>query len=74
LTPLAAIPLIINISVAIAATKTRLGIQKGFWAAAHEARTDFAMLLGAIFLLIAGAKPLPIDRMLGKVRDNVTGK
>jgi uncharacterized membrane protein YphA (DoxX/SURF4 family) len=66
LTRLAAAPLIIDISVAIATTKIPLGIQKGFWAAVHEARTDFAMLLGAIFLLIVGAGPWSIDRLLRK--------
>jgi putative oxidoreductase len=66
LTRLAAIPLIINISVAIATTKIPLAIQKGFWAAVHEARTDFAMLLGSIFLLIAGAGPWSMDRLFGK--------
>ncbi len=66
LTRLGAIPLIIDISVAIATTKVPLAIQKGFWAAVHEARTDFAMLLGAIFLLIVGAGPWSIDALLGK--------
>ena len=63
LTRLAAIPLIINISVAIATTKVPLGIHKGFWAAVHEGRTDFAMLLGAIFLLIVGAGPWSVDTL-----------
>jgi putative oxidoreductase len=27
----------------------------GFWSMAHEARTDSCMLLGSLFLLIAGA-------------------
>ncbi len=53
-TRLAAVPLVIDISVAIATTKVPLLLHRGFWAMAHEARTDFAMLLGLIFLLIAG--------------------
>jgi uncharacterized membrane protein YphA (DoxX/SURF4 family) len=37
----------------------------GFWGMAHEARTDFCMLLGAIFLLIVGAgKKWSIDAHL----------
>ena len=36
----------------------------GFWGMAHEARTDFAMLLGSIFLLIVGAGALSIDARL----------
>jgi putative oxidoreductase len=55
LTRLATIPLLIDISVAIASTKIPILLKSGFWAAAHEARTDFAMLLGLIFLLIVGA-------------------
>jgi len=49
LTRLAAIPLIINISVAILTTKLPMLLKAGFWPAAHEARTDFCMLLGGIF-------------------------
>lgn len=68
LTPLAAIPLIIDISVAILSTKIPILLghgfcgfslpklpSYGFWSMAHEARTDFCMLLGALFLLIVGA-------------------
>jgi uncharacterized membrane protein YphA (DoxX/SURF4 family) len=60
-TRLAAIPLLIDISVAIATTKIPMLIDKGFWAAAHEARTDLSMLLGLLFLLIEGAGPASID-------------
>lgn len=38
----------------------------GFWGMAHEARTDFAMLLGSLFLLIVGAGTWSID---AKFRD-----
>ncbi len=64
LTRLAAIPMIINISVAIAATKIPMLLQQGFWHMAHEARTDYSMLLGAIFLLVVGAGPLSLDAMI----------
>lgn len=33
----------------------------GFWAVAHEARTDLSMLLGALFLLIVGPGPWSLD-------------
>jgi uncharacterized membrane protein YphA (DoxX/SURF4 family) len=33
---------------------------------AHEARTDFAMLLGSIFLLIVGAGAWSLDARLRK--------
>jgi putative oxidoreductase len=68
LTRLAAIPLIIDISVAIISTKLPILLghgfwgfslpklaNYGFWSMAYEARTDFCMLLGSLFLLIVGA-------------------
>ena len=61
-TRLAAIPLLIDISVAIATTKIPMLGQNGFWATAHEARTDYSMLLGLIFLLVVGAGPWSLDR------------
>ena len=64
LTRLSAFPLLIDISVAIAATKVPMLLDKGFWAAAHEARTDVSMLLGLIFLLIVGAGPWSVDSSL----------
>jgi fucose 4-O-acetylase-like acetyltransferase len=30
-------------------------MKQGFWAMAHEARTDWCMLLGSVFLMLAGA-------------------
>jgi uncharacterized membrane protein YphA (DoxX/SURF4 family) len=61
LTRLAAIPLVIDILVAIATTKIPLLIKSGFWAMAHEARTDVCMLLGSLFLLIVGAGLWSVD-------------
>ena len=66
LTRLASIPLLIDISVAIATTKFPMFRHQGFWAAAHEARTDFCMLLGLLFLLIVGAGPWSVERMFGR--------
>lgn len=60
-TRLAVIPLLIDIGVAIAATKVPMLAKAGLWAALHEARTDFCMLTGGLFLLIAGPGPLSID-------------
>lgn len=68
LTRLAAIPLIINMLVAIASTKIPILLGKGFWAIAHEARTDWSMLLGSTFLLIVGAGPWSLDSRLGGKR------
>ena len=61
LTRLAAIPLIIDMLVAISTTKIPMLMDKGFWAMAHEARTDWSMLLGSLFLLIAGGGRWSLD-------------
>jgi putative oxidoreductase len=58
---LTAIPLLIDICVAIATTKIPMLMDKGFWAAAHDARTDVSMLLALVFLIIAGAGPWSMD-------------
>jgi putative oxidoreductase len=65
-TRLAAIPLIANISVAILTTKIPILMAKGFWAMAHEARVDYSMLLGLIFLLIVGSGGYSFDSHLSK--------
>ena len=67
LTRLAALPLLIDISVAIVSTKIPILLGRGygpfhlaqlsrygFWSMASEARTDFCMFLGLVFLLIVG--------------------
>lgn len=51
----AVIPLIVIMVVAMVSTKLPILMTKGFFEAAHAARTDFAMLLGSCFLLISGA-------------------
>jgi putative oxidoreductase len=74
-TRLAAIPLIIDIAVAIVSTKIPILLGHGFWGfsfkqtayggfwgMAHEVRTDFCMFLGGLFLLIVGAGPWSLDR------------
>jgi putative oxidoreductase len=58
---LACIPLIISMSVAIVTTKLPMLAKSGFWAMAHEARTDWSMILGLIFLLMVGAGKWSID-------------
>jgi putative oxidoreductase len=78
LTRLAALPLIINISTAIISTKVPMLLGHGYWgftlaklprygflSMMHEARTDFSMLLGLLFLLIVGAGAWSLDARLG---------
>ena len=66
LTRLAALPLIINMLVAISTTKIPILLKSGFWTMAHESRTDFSMLIGSTFLLIVGAGACSLDKKLWK--------
>jgi len=74
LTRLAAIPLLIDITVAILSTKIPIWLGHPYWRFAlpklkhygflsmlHEARTDLSMLLGLIFLLIVGGGTWSLD-------------
>ena len=76
LSRMAAIPLLIDISVAILSTKLPIWLGRGYWhftlpklnhygflSMLHEARTDFSMLLGLIFLLLAGAGDWSLDAL-----------
>jgi uncharacterized membrane protein YphA (DoxX/SURF4 family) len=55
LTRLAAVLLLVDMLVAIVTTKIPILLHDGFWKMAHEARTDWPMLLDALFLLLVGA-------------------
>jgi putative oxidoreductase len=61
LTRFASIPLLVVILTAIYTTKIPILENKGFWAAAHEGRADFCMLMGLLFLLIYGAGKYSAD-------------
>jgi uncharacterized membrane protein YphA (DoxX/SURF4 family) len=61
LTRLAAIPLLIDICVALYSTKIVTLAKNGIWSTLHEARTDVTMLLGLIFLLLVGGGALSLD-------------
>jgi uncharacterized membrane protein YphA (DoxX/SURF4 family) len=64
LTRLAVIPLLIIMLVAFITTKYPLLVDKGFWAMSHDYRTDFAMTLLLIYLLIYGGGNYSIDEKL----------
>jgi putative oxidoreductase len=81
LTRLAVIPLIIVMIVAIVSTKIPILLghrflifnlphldRYGFWSMLHEARTDFCMLLGCLYLLIVGSGGWSLDRRLYRRR------
>ena len=61
-TALAAIPLLIDIAVAIVSTKVPMLLKQGFWPTIHEARTDFCMLLGLVAILLLGAGGISFDQ------------
>ncbi|MFO7824758.1 MAG: DoxX family protein [Cyclobacterium sp.] len=64
LTRLAAIPTLIIMIVALASTKTQILADEGFWSMMHASRTDWAMMLGSIFLIIKGSGQWAIDQLI----------
>jgi len=60
-TRFAVIPLLTIMAVALYTTKLPILLDSGFWKMAHEARTDFSMVMGALFLLIVGAGAWSVD-------------
>ena len=71
LTRFASIALIIDITVAILSTKVPIFLKQGWWPAEAEARTDYAMLMGLIFLVIVGAGVSSFDARLARKRAGV---
>jgi putative oxidoreductase len=68
-TRFAAVTMIINMLVAISTTKIPILLKSGFWSMAHEARTDYAMLLGSLFVLIVGAGSWSLDAHINQDDD-----
>jgi putative oxidoreductase len=79
LTGIAALLLLINISVAIITTKVPILLghplgpfslanlpRYGFWSAIHESRTDLCMWLGSLFLILVGAGRLSLDALIDR--------
>lgn len=64
LTRAVAMPLLVNMLVAITSTKLVILRRDGLWKAMHEARTDLLMIFCLLFLIAAGAGPLSVDRKL----------
>jgi uncharacterized membrane protein YphA (DoxX/SURF4 family) len=67
-TRLAVVPLLVIMAVALTTTKWPLLGTQGFWAMAHEARTDWAMTLGSLLLLIVGGGSASLDAWLASRR------
>ena len=60
-TRLASIPLIIIMITAFVTTKIPILLHKGIWPWAHEYRTDFAMTILLIYLVIYGSGRWSVD-------------
>jgi putative oxidoreductase len=69
-TRLASIPLIIIMITAFVTTKIPILIHKGIWPWAHEYRTDFAMTLLLVYLLIYGSGSWSLDSKIRPVNKN----
>ncbi len=65
-TRIASLPTFIIMIVAIATTKIEILAVDGFWQMMHSARTDWAMLLGSLFLIIKGGGNWSIDKVFMK--------
>jgi len=65
-TRIATIPLLIIMLTAFVTTKWPILQDKGFWIMTHEYRTDFAMTLLLIFLLIYGSGGLSGDSRISR--------
>jgi len=83
---LASVPIIVIMVVAIVSTKVPILLghdwwifhvreldSYGFWSMAHETRTDWAMLLGAIFVLLSGSGRWSLDARLFGAPEGRTG-
>jgi uncharacterized membrane protein YphA (DoxX/SURF4 family) len=66
LTRLSSVPLLIIMATAIVTTKIPKLYNDGFWTMAHDSRTDFAMTLLLIYLIIYGAGKLSMDSVIRK--------
>lgn len=87
MTRLAALPLVVNMLVALASTKLPILLGHGYWIFAHtfapkagvgsflhESRTDLSMLCGSLFLAWAGAGPWSLDARLSRGSQGMRGE
>jgi putative oxidoreductase len=80
LTRLISIPFIVEMLVAMLSTKIAMYFgtsplplppappRTGLWAVLHEIRSEYAQLMSAIFLMIAGPGPWSVDALLARIR------
>lgn len=63
---LASIPLLTIMITAIITTKIPILLNRGFWSMAHESRTDFAMLLLLVYMIIYGSGKWSFDKLFSQ--------
>jgi len=68
---LASIPLLVIMIIAFITTKWPELINDGFWSMAHEYRTDFAMTLLLIHLLLYGAGKYSLDLKIYQSKNKI---
>jgi putative oxidoreductase len=85
LTRVAAIPFVVEMVVAILATKVALFLgtsplppppsppRAGLWAVLHESRSDWAQLLTSLYLIIVGPGRWSLDAVLQRRREPAVG-
>lgn len=59
---------VVLVDAAVFVDLLRLGPYYGFLSMAHEMRTDWAMLLGSLFLILAGGGPYSLNAVLTRRR------
>lgn len=67
---LSSIPILIIMFTAIASTKIPILMEEDFWVMAHASRTDFAMTMLSIYLIIYGAGKYSLDAFMLKNKPN----
>ncbi len=72
ITRLATLPLLVVMGVALTTTKIPILLSQGFWFMAHAARTDYAMVMGLLFLLISGAGSWSLDAKINGAKKGRT--
>src|SRR2546427_6082709 len=84
LTRLIAVPFVVEMVVAMLSTKVALYFgtsplplppappQIGAWAVLHEIRSEYAQIMSALFLLVAGPGPWSVDAILARMRKRGT--
>jgi len=67
---LASLSTFIIMIVALSTTKMTILENDGFWLMMHASRTDWAMLMGSVFLMITGGGAWSLDGVMRRKHNN----